>query len=466
MKTSNWILFLSFLIHIGVANAAPAPRELLLNDECRIFIENIKGEYKYDWLKTRIDPTTKASASNPDIYIFYYFRKSQAQELKNPVVFFNGGPGSSSHGQQQLLETASTQFELQESISFIYFDQRGTGCSSPYPLGIRVKTLEALRWFGSKGIVYDAEAIRLRLLGQRKWKVFGQSYGAQIVYRYITLFPQSISKAFAHGNSVGLDAENRAYLRNVSQYQVTQNYLKKYPDDKRRLFLLRLALSNKNRCFKAGDYEYCGYELISPLVTGFLGYQGSWPDLHSWLEFLVVDNMVSDYALQTYVDKLVRGRGQYFHNIGRIEEYPDAVNISLNFFGFFDWASSAPNGLSCKKIYDRMEKELGISTDQIQLDECMAPLQFEYEDRIGSFILGQATNISPELLLPEQVLDAVIKSRITLNTYSGEQDCYVPKTWFSLQNKVFGTHVNYVHFPKSGHEGYYTEKRVFLDLTQ
>ena len=84
-----------------------------------------------------------------------------------------------------------------QTLSMIYLDQRGNGCSDPYPAGpvntqFTTMTAQRLALYGSRSIVRDAEALRELLLGPGKsWSAFGQSFGGEIVHRYVEMLPQS-----------------------------------------------------------------------------------------------------------------------------------------------------------------------------------------------------------------------------------------------------------------------------------
>src|SRR5438874_806029 len=88
-----------------------------------------------------------------------------------------------------------------------------------------------LTHYGSTGIVSDAEPIRKHLFKDAPWKIFGQSYGAYIVHRYVTQAPDSIISASAHGDAILPDPLRRFTNRIEAQQSVLNGYLSFYPDD-------------------------------------------------------------------------------------------------------------------------------------------------------------------------------------------------------------------------------------------
>ena len=131
------ILTISILTSMASANETSAPDNL--DSECTQFIDSIKDKYNYKWLQVPVRPD-----SSKTISIFTYYKKTNS--FKNPVIFFNGGPGYTSHGTIDYLESAKTKFggNSELEIDFIYMDQRGTGCSTHFPIGADPQTLKSL----------------------------------------------------------------------------------------------------------------------------------------------------------------------------------------------------------------------------------------------------------------------------------------------------------------------------------
>src|SRR5262249_20382769 len=146
--------------------------------------------------------------------------------------------------------------------NFIYIDQRGTGCSDPYPSGVNEETMRRLTHYTSRSIVKDAEAIRVKLLGENgKWRVFGQSYGGSIVHRYIQVAPEHLDAAYSHGFALIDDIHQRYLQRLRSQLRVSKEYFRKYPQDESLIRKIRQAIAQDN-CFTDGRLRICGPNVI------------------------------------------------------------------------------------------------------------------------------------------------------------------------------------------------------------
>lgn len=147
-------------------------------------------------------PENWADPDSRRLRIFYYGRWGISADPATPVVLvINGGPGYSSHRTYRAMAAGLRRSKL----SFVFFDQRGTGCSSSYPSPTD-KSASSLTHYGSKDIVRDAEAIRKVVIEDGLWRVFGHSFGARAALRYVADFPRSVEKAVIMGDSVGDDA--------------------------------------------------------------------------------------------------------------------------------------------------------------------------------------------------------------------------------------------------------------------
>ena len=207
MKNLKFLfLFINFFLSCIGHAAFDAP--ISINQECKQFVKSIEQTHNYGWLNVAETPANKNRIS-----VFYFYSKTAT--LINSVLFFNGGPGLSFQNHFKSLEESKKKAitDKKSDIDFIFMDQRGTGCSSVFPLGIDDHTIEKLKWYGSAGIVRDAEVLRKTLIGQRQWKIFGQSFGGYVVHRYIEMHPEAISKAYVHGYAIGQSEFELSYAR-------------------------------------------------------------------------------------------------------------------------------------------------------------------------------------------------------------------------------------------------------------
>lgn len=162
---------------------------------CRAHLVELSSDWETGYV---VVPENWSEPSGEKIRVQYYVKKSDRNTgLQNPVAMINGGPSMSSFDRNYFKTLNERQ-----GISLIYVDQRGTGCSTTYPeVNYVTAELKRLENWASLSIVYDYEAVRKKLLGDRKWKIFGQSYGGIVALRYLESSPSKISSL--HINGVG-----------------------------------------------------------------------------------------------------------------------------------------------------------------------------------------------------------------------------------------------------------------------
>lgn len=462
MTKFKFSLFLTTLLTTELVLASPFQSSNRyqpdsITQECSEFINKIQSQFEYGWIPSKESFDEKRSQVMP---VFYYYKKGSA--LKNPVLFFNGGPANSSHISFPYIEAAN-QKHVGSYLDFIYMDQRGTGCSQGYyPIGVDYSVLKKLRWYGSEGIVRDAEILRTKLLGANsKWKVFGQSYGAMIVYRYLELFPQSIISAYAHANAMDIGIYGRAYHRILGQYLVFQRYAKANPKDSQRLLTLTKYLSDPEKCFNQQGLKTCGYEVLFPLVTR-LGFRDQWSYVNNEVKYLVPVNQVREVALQEFVQR----PGNAFHHYAELDQQKAMQQASsfANFSSLFDWETLSFDAKICSQVIQDIAIKNKYKPENIVMHECMAPLQHNYEDQVIVALRLNQKDIPSMYTKSETVLRNISQFKIPLYVYSGALDSLVYPTNFLRQNSILGSKAKYKNFPNSGHDGYYTEKQIYQDL--
>jgi pimeloyl-ACP methyl ester carboxylesterase len=151
------------------------------------------------------------------------------------VVFLQGGPGGKSPrpgvGDGWLQHATKTHRVL-------LLDQRGTGRSTPltrltvrgWPDGAIAAYLRLMR---ADSIVRDAEVLRERVAGGRRWESLGQSYGGWITMAYLSMAPEGLDACYVTGGLPGLtatadDVYARTYPRVAGK---NAEYYARYPDD-------------------------------------------------------------------------------------------------------------------------------------------------------------------------------------------------------------------------------------------
>ncbi len=404
--------------------------------DCGAFVKSLPGfragtlEVPEDW---------DQPATSPKIRVFYYWRVGTNPEL-TPVVFFNGGPGADSHGSAQTLAPLA----FTKKNSFVFLDQRGTGCSTPFPAAENEATVKRLEKWGSRGIVGDAEAVRQHLFGNRAWRAFGQSYGGLITHRYIEIAPRGLERAIVHGHSVMSDAADWMAERIRSQRRVAEDFFARYPEDRAVLEFARRAIP-ADRCWTMKRDRVCGPRVLDSL-TVLLGFQSSWPDLDQWINFLrTYDGKLEEQALDQLVRNFVFGMygagGLAGEVLSKMEITPGYDSIT-----------------GCAEAMKRL-RESGEDADAFPINECRL-LGF-YESPFPALMKNLKSNpISLE------GLRASLQRDVRFFLFSGRQDVFVPEKTFEEEVKYLEGFVRYKAFPNSGHEGFFTEKEVTDAVTR
>lgn len=119
------------------------------------------------------------------------------------IVWLQGGPGFPS---PRPLGADGLFGEALKRYRWILLDQRGTGRSHRIDSNSPAEdlTAERLGQLRQENIVRDAEALR-KHLNIRKWSLFGQSFGGFCITTYLSMFPDSIERAFLTGGLPTLD---------------------------------------------------------------------------------------------------------------------------------------------------------------------------------------------------------------------------------------------------------------------
>ncbi|KAJ1792282.1 hypothetical protein LPJ59_004864, partial [Coemansia sp. RSA 2399] len=160
-------------------------------------------------------------------------------------LYLQGGPGFES-SMPASARGGWYNAAIKEGYQVLLLDQRGTGLSSPVnsaTLGAQFATtaekVEYLSHFRADSIVGDCEHIRRILCEGRKDKesrkltLLGQSFGGFCITTYLSLYPDSIAKAFITGGILPLvDSPDPVYMATYKR-MISRNkqYYEKYPRD-------------------------------------------------------------------------------------------------------------------------------------------------------------------------------------------------------------------------------------------
>lgn len=393
-------------------------------------------------------PERPGDPSSPKIKVFFYYHSP----IKGRVtLFLNGGPGSSSHSSFWLMEKTVKSFGLNDKMTFVYMDQRGTGCSSGYPAASTDDEMfESGKWYGTRGIVNDAEVIRQQLVGNKPWSIFGQSYGAMIAHRYVTIAPQSLDRVVAYANTITPDNRMRLSDRMASQVDVWTAYDNVYPGDRDSIALLTQALT-LSVCAKIDDQNDCGLSLLDSLAGSYLGFHDEWPKLHTWFGKLVVNGAVQ-------IDQVTRLATLFS------EPYSLARSRNLNAVNYYDRDVRFLNGSSCEVARsDWALTRPGVEFGSF-LTECSGPLQNNWNtnayDRVARHFGGAHDTLTFNDLRPA----LAARARNFFLLYSADLDPYVPARSFVPEVQALGDVLTYRNFTDVGHDGFYTKREVFDDF--
>jgi hypothetical protein len=140
------------------------------------------------------------------------------------------------------------------------------------------------------------------------------------------------------------------------------------------------------------------------------------------------------------------------------------VTFFYNFAGLYDWDNTPLDAAKCAQIYTHLKEQHKLSPESLLLNECKAPMQFNYQDQVADYIKSKIDLTKTQFVDLAAVDKNLLKYKIPLYSYSGETDCFIPKQYFNKQNKLFGKKVTYTNFETSGHEGFYSERQIYLDL--
>uniref|UniRef100_A0A0L0NPZ0 AB hydrolase-1 domain-containing protein n=1 Tax=Candidozyma auris TaxID=498019 RepID=A0A0L0NPZ0_CANAR len=158
-----------------------------------------------------------------------------------PIAYIQGGPGFSCT--VPLSNSGLTKVLLDNGYQIIFYDQRGTGLSTPLEtkqlldFGTVDEAVEYLTRFRADSIVEDLEHIRSELFGKQKWLIMGQSFGGFCCFTYLSFHQESLESVFVTGGvpPVGYiadDVYSQTYKRTAER---NVHFYAKYPQDKIRV---------------------------------------------------------------------------------------------------------------------------------------------------------------------------------------------------------------------------------------
>ena len=408
--------------------------------ECQDFNDEIPAYFKKGTITV---PEDWSHPEGQKIKVFYY--GNFGDQHQTPIIFFNGGPTFHSHVAFGQIQTNAKSSDL----PIVYMDQRGTGCSDPYPSDLTTATIEKLALYGSRSIVKDAEALRKLVLKNRKWKVYGQSYGGLIAHRYLEVAPEGIASLHIHGNAVMSDWQLFYKMRLLSQKRVVENYFLKYPSDRDLLKALRTQIP-ASTCFDNKNIKICGDSMLDAAVL-ILGFPSSWDNLHISLASLVdKEGVLQNNRLSRFVDAFIF---QTFSN----QSMPVGLIAKLEM-------NSGDDNNQCTEALNLLKAD-GETPETWPLNECRLASNIQYiASNPASDALMEGFKKKDPLLL-STLKDSLARApQLKLFLYSGQLDVYVPKETYAEEVQLLGSRIQYTNFEDSGHDVYLIEPQVWDEL--
>jgi len=195
------------------------------------------------------------------VKIFLYGR--WGKKNKPTLIISNGGPGSSSHRTFKVLaDIIKKRFDG----NFVFYDQRGTGCSTAYPKLSR-KTVNQFQSFTARQIAHDLKLISNQFEGEKI--LFGHSFGSMITLWYAHLFPSATDKIVNYGST--FFTESAMIVDAITEmqrerYKFFLGWIKADSDFKKVLTQLKTKLPD-SLCFQdeEGFAKICGYNIVRTL---------------------------------------------------------------------------------------------------------------------------------------------------------------------------------------------------------
>ncbi len=225
---------LPFDVKAAIAAARPAFLELPISAEaatCEPFVQSLAARgIEHGVLAV---PIVYGVAGGPTLRVHYYGQWT-GRAGTSPVTYFNGGPGSKVWNAAHKIQFLGAHLEelAAAGAPWVVFDQRGNGCSTGFPTLFAANAAEAslMYAYSSQQIVQDAEALRLKLFGSKKWVVTGNSYGSLLVQQYTQLYPDSLKAAHAQGYGVLEDRKRFREAFHRYSIELFENVWKQHPE--------------------------------------------------------------------------------------------------------------------------------------------------------------------------------------------------------------------------------------------
>lgn len=396
----------------------------------------------------------------PTTTVAFYFRPAEGKKLEEgtPLVYFNGGPAASSFSNAYGFET-SPQFEYLKQFPMVYIDQRGTGFSQKKPSFIGVTDTQT--YFGTRGIVLDAEAIRRVLFGQeKKWKILGASYGSFIVHRYVELMPEGIHSAYAHVNALQSRPLEMIKQRLVKQ----QRLLADHPELVKKMDRIFREFKNFKQTLRyphgtaVFDYPYVRIQYgIGSIEENFVRYP--------------FDQMFGFHSntFQNFEKTL----DQFIRNDGSVDIEKFAL-LLLKYINNNSNLRTPSTEIPLGQVMTELEQFPGLNSFEAK-EKAISELKSDGHQP-EDWLLSEYRTSAPAPKYFQKIyrqdpfsLEKVAKQlrahpELRFYLYSGGKDLLVPSELFSEETKYLGNRITYRYFPEADHGTTLIQKEAITDL--
>lgn len=173
------------------------------------------------------------------------------------LLHLQGGPGGKGPrptGVSGWIETALKNYRI------VLMDQRGTGRSTPVS-GRRMASMTAeegadyLACFRADSIISDAEQLRNKVFGGRRWSTLGQSYGGFLTLTYLSTVPDALTACYVTGGLASIDPSAAEVYRRTYPRVAAKNreFYRRYPHNVERIGRIADRLAESDVRLPDGD---------------------------------------------------------------------------------------------------------------------------------------------------------------------------------------------------------------------
>lgn len=423
--------------------------------ECLNYIDTLKKNfpnYSYGWVEV---PENWFDQKNFGKIKVFYYTNFEPNKKMVPMVYFNGGPNYSSWGTLDWLNKFIKDYNLQ--IAPVVMDQRGTGCSDALPIVSDQSSMYRAGLYSSDHLIKDAELIRQKMKIS-KWKVFGQSYGANIMVRYLMDAPESILSAHAYSGSIAETFEGFFYNRLIAQHDMTTTFMNEQPDFYKKLIEARDSLTSED-CAVFDIGKVCGKALFGTFFSNTSGMPSQ--TISATFKSFFTDSTgapIDGFNKEAFLKMAKNNVAGYFN--------PLKKGVRVLYRNEFRHQTAKPNlAIDCQQARAKIEKDYFIKTEGILFNECDG-VEAIFENQ-GILDLSEGMeNIPTRQTFDWSVVTANLKKHKGLKVYlyGGGMDGTSSFTAFQKLYSMAPKNISYRLFPSRGHGGYRWEPIIWQTI--